>query len=138
MVQEPHVKSGERQTPVLTPDELVVHLREAGATCVYLSREAAFRDGMIPITATYEFTSEDTHDCTGPKLVREMLTSVFEALGDRIWFHDRAWVLEWTVEPAFTEPDLDLIPLYDRRVEQNHGDGFNLWNLLVVYEEYRA
>lgn len=137
MVQDPHATSGERQTPVSTPDELVVHLREEGAKCVYLSRRQAFRDGMIPITATYEFASEDTHDRTGAKLEREMLTSVFEAIGDRIWFHDREWVLEWTVEPAFTEPQLTLIPLYDRRVEQNHGDGFNLWNLLFVYEEYR-
>lgn len=137
MVQDPHAHSDERQSPVSTPDELLVHLREAGAKCVYLSRGRAFRDGTIPITATYEFASEDTQDGTEAKLVRELLTSVFDAVGDRIWFHDREWVLEWTVEPAFTDPDLNLVPLYDRRVEQKHGDGFNLWNLLFVYEEYR-
>ncbi|MDX5990229.1 hypothetical protein [Haloferax mediterranei] len=120
-----------------TPDELVVHLREAGAKCVYLSRERAFREGTVPITVTYEFSREETEDDTGSEMVHEMLTSVFDAFGDQIWFHDRKWFLDWSVEPAFTEPELDLIPLYDRRVERKHGDGFNLWNLRFVYEAYR-
>lgn len=120
---------------VLTPDELVVHLREAGVKCIYLAREQAFRDGTIPITVTYEFSSEETQEETGSKRVREMLIRVLNTIGDQIWFHDRAWLLDWTVEPAFTNPQLNLIPLYDRRVEHKHGDGFNLRNLLFVYEE---
>ncbi|UHQ96094.1 hypothetical protein [Natrinema halophilum] len=120
---------------VPTPDELVVHLREAGASGVYLSRNDAFRDGVIPITATFAATpGESAYGCESGA-VREMLRSVFESIGDQLRFHGHEWFLEWTVEPAFAEPNTDLFPLYDRRIEQTYGDGFNLWNLVFVYEE---
>lgn len=127
----------EGSTAVLTPDELVVHLREAGAKRVYLSRTDAFRGGAIPITATYEFDDSDSMDGSDSDSVRKMLTSVFESIGDRLWFHDRSWALEWSVKPAFTEPQLDLMPLYDRGVEQKYTDGFTLGNLHCVYEEWQ-
>lgn len=122
---------------ILTTDELLVHLREAGAKRVYLSRTDAFRDGSLPLVATYEFTTaESTHESRTAS-EREMLESVFDAIDDRLRFHDREWILTWSVEPAFTEPQLDLVPLYDRSIEYKHGDGFNLANLFFVYEEYR-
>lgn len=125
-----------RPTGVTTADELVRHLQEAGATRVYLVRTDAFRDGTIPITATYKLTPEDSRRNAGSRAVHEMLTSVFESIGDRLWVQDREWVLDWEVKPAFTEPPADLLPLYDRGVEQKHGDGFNLRNLLFAYEAY--
>lgn len=128
--------TGERKA-VTTPDELVVHLREARAKRVYLSRSDAFYDGVVPLIATYEFTPEETARGSESEAAREMLRSVFEAIGDRLWFYDREWSLDWQVEPAFTDPKGDLIPLYDRGVEQKHGDGFNLRNLLFAYEAYR-
>lgn len=146
MGRDPRSEIGPRSTAVPTPDELVVHLREAGAKCVYLARDEAFRDGTIPVTATYEF-DDDTDIRTGTdtrtdrrgtpetETAREMLESVFEGVGDRIQFHDRQWVLEWSVEPAYDEPQLPLVPLYDRRVERRHGDGYNLQNLRFVYAE---
>lgn len=137
MAWKPKSKTGKRSAPVPTPDELVVHLREAGAMCVYLSRGQAFCNGTIPLTATYAFSSDETRDSSESELVCEMLMSVFDTIGNQIWFHGREWILDWTVEPAFTDSQLDLIPLYDRRVEQKHSDGFNLRNLLFVYEEYQ-
>lgn len=131
MDPDPHSEPGARSSAVPTPDELVVHLREAGAKCVYLARDEAFRDGSIPVTATYEFDEDGRQSETA----REMLTSVFEGIGDRIRFLDRRWTLEWEVEPAYDEPQLRLVPLYDRRVERRHGDGYNLRNLRFVYEE---
>lgn len=128
----------DRQQPVtITPDELVVHLREAGATQVYLSRTDSFRDGTISLTATYELpTAEATPGAVGTA-ERERMVRVFDAIDDRLWFHDREWALTWEVEPVFREPQLDLIPLYERSIEHKHGDGFVLQNLFVVYEEYQ-
>lgn len=128
--------TGLQRPPLITPDELVVHLREAGAKRVYIARDA-FRDGVIPITATYEVTAQETARGSGAATTREMLRSVFEAIGERLWFHDREWTLDGQVEPAFTDPPADVIPLYDRGVEQKYGKGFNLRNLLFVYETYR-
>lgn len=104
---------------------------------VYVSRERAFSDGTIPLTVTYEYADDDPEDGTTSGTVHERLTSVFDAFGDRIWFHDREWDLDGTVEPAFPDPEPDLLPLYDRRVERKHGDGFNLRNILFVYEARR-
>lgn len=125
-----------RSSIVPTPDELVVHLREAGATTIYLSRTDAFRDDVVPITATYTAPSQEPAYGPDSETVRRMLRRVFDAIDDRLRFHGREWVLEWSVEPAFTEPRTDLIPLYDRRIERTYGDGFNLWNLYFVYEEH--
>jgi hypothetical protein len=124
-----------RSTLATTPDELVCHLREAGATSVYLSRTDAFRGGVLSILATYATTLDETVYGTEPETTREMLRSVFNAIGDRLWFHGREWNVEWDVKPAFDEPRTDLVPLYDRRIERKYGDGFNLWNLYFVYEE---
>lgn len=173
MARTPSAGTGPRPRSVPTPDELVVHLREAGARSVYVSRERAFRDGTVPITATYEYTNgyRDSSDDRGStddrgsgdhrgsgddrnsaggqvpnddrragssaETVHEQLGTVFDAIGDRIWFHDREWALEGVVEPAFPDPQPELIPLYDRHVERKHGDGFNLRNLLFVYEANR-
>lgn len=125
-----------RRTTGTTPDELVRHLREAGAKRVYLSRTDAFRDETIPIVATYPYADEATDGSRG-EATRRMLTSVFEATDDRLRFHDREWSLEWRVEPAFDEPRADLSPLYDRTVERKYDDGFNLRTLLFAYEAYR-
>ena len=137
MARESTGGTGRRPRSVPTPDELVVHLREAGARSVYLAGEAAFRDGTIPITATYEYAGDDPGGGSASEVFHQRLRNVFDAIGDRIWFHDREWLLEGTVEPAFTDPPPDLVPLYDRSVERNHGDGFNLRNLLFVYEDDR-
>lgn len=126
-----------RRKAVPTPDELVVHLREARAKRVYLSRSNAFYDGVIPLIATYEYTPEETARESESEAVRKMLRRVFDAIGDQLWFYDREWSLDWRVEPAFTDSQADLLPLYDRGVEQKHGDGFNLRNLLFAYEAYR-
>lgn len=67
-----------------------------------------------------------------------MLVSVFDTVDDHLWFHDREWTYEWDVVPEFTDPQLNLLPLYDRTTEHKHGDGFLLQSLLFVYEEYRA
>lgn len=128
--------TGER-TAVATPDELVLHLQQAGAKRVYLSRPGAFCDGVIPIIATYAFTPQMAARESGSRVAREMLHSVFEAIDDRLWFHDREWSLEWNVEPAFMDLQTDLIPLYDRGVERKYGDGFNLRNSLFAYEADR-
>lgn len=126
------------RSSVVSVDELAVHLREAGAQGVYLSRTDAFRDGRLPVVATYEIPpSGDEHESRVAS-GREMLVAVFEAIDHRLWFHDRAWTLEWEVEPAFEKPRSNLFPIYDRTVECAHGDGFNLWNLLFLYEEYRT
>ncbi|WP_226008245.1 hypothetical protein [Natrinema salinisoli] len=124
-----------RGATVTTPEELVLHLCQAGAKGVYLSRTDAFRDGVVPIIATYTPTPAETVLDVDPKTVRELLQSVFESIDNRIRFHGRECALEWTVEPEFTGPRTDLVPLYDRDVEQKYGDGFNLWNLFFVYEE---
>ncbi|QFU84620.1 hypothetical protein [Natronorubrum aibiense] len=128
---------------VATPDELLCHLREAGAATVYLARTDAFRDGVIPVVATYgsppvasdPFTAAETTDELTTESVPKMLRRVFESIGDRLRFHGHEWVLEWDIKPAFTEPRPTLVPLYDRSVEEKYGDGFNLWNLYFVYEE---
>lgn len=119
----------------MTPDELVRHLREAGAERVYFSRADAFRDETIALIATYAFASDETESRS--ETAREMLTSVFEATDDRLRFHGREWTLEWDVEPAFTERPTDLSPLYDRTVERKYDDGFNLRALLFAYEAVR-
>lgn len=137
MAGKPTTGTGGRPRSIPTPDELVVHLREAGARSVYVSREGSFRDDSIQITATYEYASDEPDHGSSSETVHELLTSVFDAFGDRIWFHDREWVLDWSVEPAFPESRPDLVPIYDRRVERKHGDGFNLWNLNYVYEDVR-
>lgn len=126
-----------RRTTVTTPDEVVRHLREAGAKRVYLARSDAFRSGAIPVVATYEHTAGEPARESGAAAVREMLTSVFDAVGDRVRFHGREWPLDGRVEPAFAEPRTDLLPLYDRGVEHRYGDGFNLRNLLFAYDAYR-
>lgn len=137
MAGESESKSAGQKTAVTTPDELVRHLREAGAKRVYVSRTETFHDGVIALTATYEFTEETTASGPDSEGVREMLRSVFEAIGEQVWFHNRTWPLDWLVKPAFTDPDVALLPLYDRGVEQKHGDGFNLRNLLFAYETYQ-
>lgn len=136
MARDVDARTGGHRPAVTTPDELVVQLREAGAKRVYLSRTDAFRDGTIPITATYELTPADRPRNSGAADERKLLRRVFDAIDDRLWVHGREWTLEWAVEPAFTDPQLELIPLYDRSVEHKHGDGFALQNLLFVYEEY--
>lgn len=138
MARKPKTGAGRRSRSVPTPDELVVHLREAGARCVYVSRAKAFQVGTVPITATYELADDAAGGESAAETVHEQLASVFEAIGDRIWFHDREWDLEGTVEPAFPDQRLDLVPLYDRRVERRHGDGFFIRTLRFVYVEQRA
>lgn len=129
--------SPDRRTTMLTPDELVRHLREAGAKRVYLSQTDSFRDGSIRITATYEFAADETARESGSEAVREMLASVFETTDDRLRFRDREWVLDWAVEPKFTVPRPDLLPLYDRGIERKYDDGFNLRNLWFAYEAFQ-
>lgn len=120
---------------VTTLDELVLHLREAGAKRVYLSKADAFRTGAIPVIATYEYR-EDAEDVSDTGTEREMMVSVLEAIDDRIWFDTQTWSLEWQVELAFTDPKVDLVALYDRGVEHKRGDGFNLRSVFFVYEQY--
>lgn len=136
MVQTRDFRTGRRDTAAITPDELLVHLREGGAKRVYLSRTEAFRDGTIPVVATYPVQPSSGAPLSGGGSIREMLVEVFEAIGGRCWFRDDEWALEWNVEPAFSEQQLDLLPIYDRGIEQKFGDGFVLRNLHVVYEEY--
>lgn len=121
----------------MTPDELVRHLRAAGAKRVYFSRTDAFRDETIALVATYAFTPDETPRGSRPESVREMLTSVLEGTDGQLRFHGREWTLEWDVEPAFTDHRAALCPLYDRAVERKYGDGFNLRALLFAYEAFR-
>lgn len=136
MEWESRSRPTKRQQATPTVDELVRHLREAGAKRVYLSWDDAFRDGTVPLLATYAFASEETRRTADPDRVREMLTDVFEATTDNLRFHNREWALEWRVEPAFAESRTDLLPLYDRKMERKYGDGFNLRNLRFAYEMY--
>lgn len=147
--------AGNRPETITTIDELVRHLREAGAKRVYLSRENAFQDGVISMIATVEVQrsgNEERDDAESETLTgiidhysgepqnesfeREHVTGVFEALGDSVRFASRAWTVDWTVRSAYRDPPAEFTTLYDRGVEYKHGDGFNVRNALFAYERY--
>lgn len=123
-------RGADRSPGPITLDRLLVHLREAGARRVYLPKAEAFRDGSLPVVATYEY---DDGDAPG----RAALVDVFESVGDRVRFQDREWDLAWTVDPAYESLRADHVALYDRGVERRCGDGFNLRGAWFAYEQYR-
>lgn len=144
-----------RPKTVTTVDELVRHLREAGAKRVYLSKKEVFQDGQISMIATVdpqrggneereeadsetlaEIIGHYSGECQNDGFERKQVASVFEALGDRVLIASRVWTVDWTVRAAYTDPPVHLTTLYDRDVEFKQGDGFNLRNVLFVYEQY--
>lgn len=150
----------ERDPPktATTLDELVLHLREAGAKRVYLSKDTAFQDGVISIITTVEqqrgeeheredvesetltniidYYSGDDENASDGTPDREHVTNVFETIGDRVRFASTEWTIDWTVRSEYSDPPLNLATLYDRGIEYKLGDGFNLRNVLFVYEQH--
>lgn len=113
-----------------TPEELLIHLREAGARRVLVSRDA-FSDGTVSVTATYP--AGGTSGFTAG-LIRD----VFDAVGHELWFLGSPWRLLASIEPSGPDQHDDRLPLFDATMAAKHGEGLNLWNLYFVYEAHRA
>lgn len=129
MTAAPRYSDRGRPARATTLDELVVHLREGGAERASLAAADAFRDGSLPVVATYAPEGGET--------ARERLVGVFESIGDRIRFEGETWRLAWEVAPVFDEFRPDLVALYDRGVERRYGDGFDVRAARFVYRRYR-
>ena len=109
-----------------TPEELLIHLREAGASRVLVSRDA-FREGTVSMTVTYPTMGTRGH-------AEGLIRDVFAAVGDELWFLGSPWRLVATVEAAGRRRH-DGLAIYDATMAAKHGEGLNLWNLYFLYED---